>query len=210
MKRDQILAAIADECRCVADLIDELDEAQLATPSLCTGWDVKTVGAHLLSFLAEGTLRMTMLGVRRGSPDRAIDELARRKAELSPSEITAGLRSLADHQYWRPPPQGPGLLAEVMAHRGDMTIPLGLPFEPDPQRTTVALDFLTGPVPIGLVPLRRLRGIRLRATDIDRGWGRGQEVRGRASQLLMAAVGRTSVFDELEGPGVAVLRQRTR
>src|SRR5258707_13738858 len=40
---------------CIADLIDDLDEAQLATASLCEGWDVKTVGAHLVSFLAEET-----------------------------------------------------------------------------------------------------------------------------------------------------------
>ncbi|WP_281006304.1 hypothetical protein [Nocardia vinacea] len=30
------------------------------------------------------------------------------------------------------------------------------------------LNFLTGPWQIGFVPLGRLRGIRLRATDIDR------------------------------------------
>ena len=56
------------------------------------GWDVKTVGAHLVSFLAEGTLRVTRLGVHRGSPDRAIDELARRGAQLPAAEIAASLR----------------------------------------------------------------------------------------------------------------------
>jgi hypothetical protein len=65
-------------------------------------------------------------------------------------------------------------------------------------------------VPIGVVPVRRLRGIRLQATDIDRAWGTGQEIRGHASQLMMAAVGRVSVFDRLEGAGLAVLRQRCR
>jgi hypothetical protein len=53
----------------------------------------------------------------------------------------------------RPPPQAPGLLAEVLAHSGDMRIPLGLPFDPEPQLTAAALDFLTGPLPLGLVPL---------------------------------------------------------
>jgi hypothetical protein len=118
------------------------------------------------------------------------------------------LRGLADHRYWRPPPQAPGLLAEVLVHSGDMRIPLGLPFEPDPQLTATALDVLTGPAPIGLVPLRRLRGIRWQADDMDRTWGRGQEIRGRAADLLMAAVGRTAVLDALDGPGVALLRQR--
>jgi uncharacterized protein (TIGR03083 family) len=208
VERDQIHAATAQERRRIADLIDDLDEAQLATPSLCAGWDVKTVAAHLVSVLAEGTLRVTWLGARRGSPDRAIDELARRSAQRPAAEIAASLRDLADHQYWRPPPQAPGLLAEVLAHSGDIRIPLGLPFEPDPQPTAIALDFLTGPVPIGLVPLGRLRGIRLQATDIDRTWGKGQEIRGRSAELLMAAVGRNAVLDALDGPGLPSLRQR--
>ena len=210
MERDQIFAATAQERRRIADLIDELDDAQLATPSLCTGWDVKTVAAHLASYLAEGSLRVSWLGVRRGGPDRAIDEMARRTAQRPASEIAESLRDLADHRYWRPPPVGPGLLAEVLAHSGDMRIPLGLPFEPDPQLTSTALDVVTGPVPIGLVPLRRLRGIRWQATDIDRAWGDGLEIRGRSAELLMAAVGRTSVCDNLDGPGIRLLRQRYR
>lgn len=210
VERDQIFDATAAERRRIADLIDDLDENELSTPSLCRGWDVKTVGAHLLSFVADGTLRMTLLGARRGSSDRAIDELARRKAKLSAVEIAVGLRHLADRRYWRPPPEAPGLLAEVLAHSGDMRIPLGRPFEPDPQLIATALDFLTGPFPIGLVPLGRLRGIRWQATDIDRAWGGGQEIRGRGADLLMAAVGRTVVLDRLDGPGVPLLRERYR
>src|SRR5579884_1071821 len=148
------------------------------------------------------------LAARRGSPDRAIDELARRCAERPASEIAALLSNLADNRYWRPPPQAPGLLAEVLAHSGDIRIPLGLPLDLDPEAVATALDFLTGPVPIGLVPLGRLRGIRFKATDMDRTWGKGQEIRGRAADLLMATVGRTATFDTLDGPGLPLLRQR--
>lgn len=210
MERGQISAATAAQRRGIADLIEGLDEAQLATPSLCAGWDIKTVAAHLLAFLADGTLTMTLLGLRRRSSDRAVDELARRKAMLSTADIASRLRDLADRQYWRPPPQAPGLLAEVLAHSGDIRIPLGLHFEPDPELVVTALDFLTGPVPIGLVPLGRLRGIRFQATDIGRAWGDGREIRGRGADLLMAAVGRTAVFDRLDGPGLPVLRRRCR
>jgi hypothetical protein len=95
-----------------------------------------------------------------------------------------------------------------LAHSGDIRIPLGLPFEPDPRLTATALDFLTGPVPIGLVPLGRLRGICWQATDMGRTWGEGQEIRGPAPQLIMAAVGRSAVLDALDGPGLSLLRQR--
>jgi len=208
MDRKSIHAAIAQERRGIADLIDSLDESQLATESLCAGWDVKTVGSHLVSALADGTVRATLLGVRRRSMDKALDEMARRRAHWPAAEIAASLRNLADRQYWRPPPQAPGLLAEVLCHSGDIRIPLGLPFEPEHGLTATAMDFLTGPMPIGLVPLRRLRGIRWQATDMDRTWGQGRVIRGRAAELLMAAVGRTSVLDALSGPGVPLLRHR--
>ena len=50
--KDFVFAAVADERREIAALIDGLDDAQLATQSLCAGWDVKTVAAHLVSDFA--------------------------------------------------------------------------------------------------------------------------------------------------------------
>jgi uncharacterized protein (TIGR03083 family) len=209
MNRGQIHAATARERRRIADLLDSLDEAQLGTQSLCAGWDVKTMGSHLVSVLADGGgIGATLLGLRLGGTDRAIDAMARRRAHWPASDIAAALRDLADHRYWRPPPQAPGLLAEVLCHSGDIRIPLGLPFEPDPQLTAVAMGFLTGPLPLGLVPVGRLRGIGWCATDIDRTWGRGPQIRGRAADLMMAAVGRTATLDALDGPGLSLLRQR--
>jgi hypothetical protein len=49
MNDEFVFAAVADERRQIADLLDGLDEAQLAMPSLCVDWDVKTVCAHLVS-----------------------------------------------------------------------------------------------------------------------------------------------------------------
>src|SRR5271166_94269 len=106
VEHDQIHAAISLERRGIADLIESLDEAQLGTESLCTGWDVRTVAAHLVSPLADGTVRpLLLLGLRRGSLARVVDERARRRAQAPAAEIAATLRDLADHQYWYPPPQ---------------------------------------------------------------------------------------------------------
>jgi uncharacterized protein (TIGR03083 family) len=208
MDREKIHASIAEERRSIADLIDSLDDSQLATETLCTGWDVKTMGSHLVSVLAAGTTRVILLSWRRMNFNKAVDELARRRAHWPAAKIAATLRDLADRQYWRPPPQPPGLLSEILCHSGDIRIPLGLPFEPDPQLTVIALDFLTGPVPIGLVKMGQNRGIRWHATDVDRTWGKGPEIRGRAADLLMAAVGRSATLDALDGPGLALLQQR--
>jgi uncharacterized protein (TIGR03083 family) len=209
MDRDGVFAATARERRAVADLIDSLDEAQLSTESLCTAWDVKTVAAHLVGMLMDGPAAVTRLGIRYMNPDRAIDVLAKRRAQSPADEIAASLRRLADHHYWSPPPRGDrGPLADVLVHSGDIRIVLGLPFEPDPQLAAVAMDRLTQPTTTGLVPLGRLRGISWRATDIDRTWRKGEEIRGPVSALMMAVGGRSALLDQLDGPGLSILRQR--
>jgi uncharacterized protein (TIGR03083 family) len=208
MNREWIFAAAADERRRIARLLDELDEAELATASLCAGWDIKTVAAHLVSTLTDGTAAFVRLAVRHGSLARAIDELAHRGAQRPVAEIVATLRRCADQRI-SPPLAGPlDPLADILVHSGDIRIPLGLPFDVNPKRASAALDFLTGPLPFGFVPRGRLRGLRLRATDSGQAWGNGAEVGGPAGALMMAACGRTALLDALDGPGAAVLRRR--
>ena len=206
--REFVFAAVADERRRLATLLDGLDAAQLRTPSLCAGWDVKTVAAHVVSTVMDGTPAFLGLALRRGSMARAIDELARRGAQLPPADIAAKLYRCADRQI-SPPLFGPlDPLADVLVHGGDIRIPLGLPFAPEPQLAALAMDFLTGPWPFGFVPLGRMRGISLRANDIFRVWGRGAEIRGPVAALMMAVSGRTALLRLLDGPGLAPLRQR--
>ena len=69
----QVFAAVAAQRRYMADLVDALCDEQLATPSLCAGWDVKTVAAHVISTIDDG-LPTFRLAARRRSLDRAIDE----------------------------------------------------------------------------------------------------------------------------------------
>ncbi|OBJ13016.1 maleylpyruvate isomerase family mycothiol-dependent enzyme [Mycobacterium colombiense] len=203
-----VFAAVAEQRRQIANLIDGLDDAQLATPSLCVGWDVKTVTAHLVSVFADSFWVFMTTALRRGSMARAIDELARDRAQVPTAEIVAALRRCADHPL-SPPLFGPlDPLADILVHGGDIRIPLNLPFEPEPQLSALALDFLTGPWRFGFVPLGRLRGISLRGNDIDRSWGKGAEVHGPVAALMMAVGGRTALLHLLDGPGLPLLRDR--
>ena len=64
--------------------------------------------------------------------------------ELPAADIAADLRQGADHRL-SPPVTGPlSGLTDVLVHGGDIRIPLGIPFDPDPQLASLALDFLTG------------------------------------------------------------------
>ena len=203
-----VFAAVADQRRQFASLIGGLDEAQLVTPSLCVGWDVKTVAAHVVSTVLDGMPGFLQMAVRCGGLSRGIDVLARRRARAPIDEIVAALHEHADRPITSPVfgPRGP--LADILVHTGDVRIPLGLPFEPDVQRVVTAMDFLTAGWPIGFVPLGRLRGIRLSANDVPRSWRQGAEVNGPVAALLMSVCGRNALLDTLAGPGSTILRHR--
>ena len=206
--KEFVFAAVADERREIAALIDGLDDAQLATQSLCAGWDVKTVAAHLVSVFADGFWGFQAAAVRHFGVHRGIDALARRRAQLPAADIAAALRDGADHRL-SPPVSGPvSGLTDVLVHGGDIRIPLGLTFEPAPDLVSLALDFLTGFRAMAFVPFGRLRGISLRADDVGRTWGKGAELRGPAPALMMAVCGRGALSDQLDGPGLSILRNR--
>ena len=68
------------------------------------------------------------------------------------------------------------------------------------------LDFARTAPPIGA--FRRIRGLRLVATDLDWSMGRGAEVSGPGEALLMAMAGRRDAVGDLAGPGLPVLAAR--
>jgi uncharacterized protein (TIGR03083 family) len=57
---------------------------------------------------------------------------------------------------------------------------------------------------------RRIRGLGLRATDIEWRHGAGPEVTGPGEALLLAMTGRPAALADLEGPGLATLAARVR
>ena len=208
MQREAVFAAVATQRRAIADLIDTLSDEQLDTASLCAGWNVKTVAAHLISVFADSFWTFQWTALRRGGFDRAIDHLARGRARAPVAEISKTLRDRADHRL-NPPVTGPlSGLTDVLVHGGDIRIPLGIAFRPDDEHLCWAMEFLTGPRPLGFVPRGRLQEIALHSTDLGRSWGAGAEIWGPAPLLMMAAAGRVEALEMLDGPGVAVLRER--
>ncbi len=127
MNDEAVFAASAVERRAVADLLDGLDERQLATPSLCTAWDVRTVAAHLVAAVAlTGRDFAGALLRARFRPHTANDILARDVARRPVVELADLLRRHADSRF-APPVTGPRApLTDALVHAGDMRIPLGL------------------------------------------------------------------------------------
>ena len=210
MLDDEIAVATTAERRDLAGWLVDLNEASLATPSLCAGWDVRTVGAHLAVAASGGMGAFLWQSLRHGGLHRGNDAMARAFAERPVTEIATTLRSNAEWHLTNPGVGSRCPMTDLLVHLGDVRRPLGLPHEPAPDRVTEALVFLTSGKAFGFVDRKRLAGVRLVADDIDFTWGSGQEVHGRAADLMMAACGRHAVLPDLAGPGVEALRVRPR
>jgi uncharacterized protein (TIGR03083 family) len=209
MDADSVFEAARRERLDVAELVEGLDDQRLAQPSLCRGWDVRTVAAHLASATAPSRRRFLLAALRHaGRAHRANDAVARQVARQPVADIVRMLRHHADSRF-APPVVGPaGPLTDVLVHHGDMRLPLQMPYDPPPAHVRPALEFVTEGRPVGFVARGVLRGLRLTAEDVGLSWGHGAEMTGRGIDLLMAACGRASVLQRLDGPGADVLSRR--
>jgi len=191
----------------LADLLRSLTPRQWQVPSLCAGWTIRDVVAHMLSY-EELSPRGLVSRFSRGwlRFDRANEIGLADFGGHDPQQLVELLdRSIQPRGL----PTGFGnriALVDGMIHQQDIRRPLGIPREIPVERLVPALDFARIAPPIGAI--RRVRGLRLVATDLDWAAGRGPEIRGPGEAVLMSMAGRRCAVDELEGPGVPTLRGR--
>jgi uncharacterized protein (TIGR03083 family) len=202
-------AQIADERRGLAALMSGLTPEQHATESLCRGWSVHDVLAHLVVPLEVSLPKFALAMVAcRGDFDRANTRLTREQARRPVGELTEVLRQRADSRF-TPPGSGPEApLTDLLVHGLDVRWPLGLSRDVPEERLHTSLTFLTaGPVR-GVVAKGTLDGLRFAADDIDWAHGSGPTVSGTAEALLLAITGRAAALGHLGGDGVPTLRGR--
>lgn len=155
-------------------------------------------------------LRFAIASLRaRGHVDATIDSIARRRARAEVPELTRRLRQLADMAV-SPPRVGPyGPFAETCIHLRDMARPLHLDADVSLDDWRRLLDYLVSPeVAPALVPEGRLDGLALRATDQRWASLDGAIVEGPSEALAMVVAGRPAALDDVDGPGVELLRSR--
>ncbi|GAA4819229.1 maleylpyruvate isomerase family mycothiol-dependent enzyme [Actinomycetospora corticicola] len=208
MTRVAMLDDVAAERVALADDLEDLTDEQWATPSLCAGWTVRDVAAHLTLSTRTTVPRFVWAALRaRGDVDRAFaDEARNRAARFTPAELIEQLRGMAhvDRRLRLSGPLDP--LNDLLVHRQDIAIPLGHAVDAPVERVAPCLPFVWSAPFVGAA--KRFAGLRLVATDC--GWteGEGPELRGPASGLLLALNGRPAGLDRLEGPGLEIARSR--
>ena len=204
-----VWSAIDAQRLAVADLLDDLSDDEWRRPSLCDGWTVRDVAAHLT--LQQLTVR-DMMGVVirwRRTMDRTLASEARRRAALPTAQLAAEIRGMVGS---RRPQFGVTVtetLTDALVHSQDIAIPLGrtLPIPVD-AATVSASRCLSMRWPPPIKASRIARSFTLTATDTTWSAGNGPQVRGPMAALLLVITGRRVALSQLTGPGVAELGRR--
>ncbi|HZC39144.1 MAG TPA: maleylpyruvate isomerase family mycothiol-dependent enzyme [Streptosporangiaceae bacterium] len=184
----------------LAGLLAGLPEAGWDTPSLCAGWRVREVVAHMTMPVRYTTDQfMAELQASEGDFTRLSNRIASRDAALPAATLVGNLRD-ETMLHWIPPGGGlTGALNHVVIHGLDITVPLGDARRPPAGTLRAVLDDLTrGGIHANFGS--DLSGRQLRATDLDWSFGSGTPVTGTAADLALFLCGRKLPAGRISGP----------
>jgi uncharacterized protein (TIGR03083 family) len=195
------------ERRALVDDLSSLTPDQWAQPSLCAGWSVRDVLAHMTATakMTPGKFFRALIG--SGFKFNAMGaKVLAKELGSSGADTLGNFRAVVDATT-HPPGPTLAMLGEVVVHSGDIRRPLGIAHAYSPEALTGSADFYkSSNLLIGAK--NRLAGLTLRATDIDWSNGSGPEVTGPMISLVLAMCGRASALDDLSGEGVGTMRGR--
>lgn len=204
---DVWLLVRAERAAIVRDL-EGLTDEQWGEPSLCAGWSVHDVAAHLVANAGNTAVGVVWAMVRaRFDFDRQNDQTMRRAKGATPQETLQRLREVVGRRTGPPAPLDSRLVEEVL-HGEDVRRQLGIEHAYAPEAVERALRYqVRTPVAVG-GSKQIAAGVTLRSSDDDLLVGEGPEVTGPSVSLLMAVSGRDVALADLAGPGLDVLRSR--
>jgi uncharacterized protein (TIGR03083 family) len=199
MTDDGLMPLIAAERRAFGEVLAGLSDVEWDASSLCDGWRVREVVAHMTMPFRFSTPRFLGEMVRsRGNFARMSDRVARRDAQAPVGTLLDGWRTNVDTR-WRPPGGGfEGALTHDVVHGLDITIPLGIEHPVSEAALRTVLDNATTPLSLKHFG-RDLDDVRLEADDLDWAFGDGEALRGAARHLLMVLMDRQLPAGALSG-----------
>jgi uncharacterized protein (TIGR03083 family) len=201
-------ATVATQRTMLAHEIDRLTADQWNEASLCQGWQVRHVVAHLIGEATTTKTRAIAGMARHGFRLNAfIRADALHRGEQTPDRLAAAYRSTIDLRTGPPGNTAATALVAVVCHASDIFRPLGRTTLFDPQLLVyVSRRLARSGYPIGA--RNRVRNIRLTAIDTDFELGAGPLVQGPIEALMLVIAGRPQALAELDGPGCDLLAKR--
>jgi len=206
MDTEQLWNVVEDQRRRIATFLESLPDHEWTQPSLCDGWTIKDVAAHLAVVPhAPSVWRMLpMVVAARGSLDQVNHDIACDYAvQRSPGQLVAELRDSAAVRGLPRVTSVQNLAMDIVVHGQDMAVPLNRQL---PVPLDAALNALQRAWTMGwpFHARKKLGGYRLTATDADWAAGDGPTIAGTTVSLLLLVTGRaTAALPLLDGPGVS-------
>lgn len=203
MDVDEVWRHTHEQRRALAALLRDLSEEEWAVASLCEGWTVRDVAAHIMRSATVTPVEMAVALVRfRGRYNTLVAEDARRAARRPVTELVA---QFDRHDGSRRRPFGTAVtdpLLDVLVHSQDIAVPLGRP-HPMPIAPAVVAARRAQRLSFLFTDSARRRHLEIRAVDADFAVGAGPLVEGPMSAVLLLLTGRTAAaLPGLSGPGV--------
>ncbi|WP_299441709.1 maleylpyruvate isomerase family mycothiol-dependent enzyme [uncultured Phycicoccus sp.] len=214
---DAVWEGIDEQLARTAAMLESLSTDQWDRPSLCDGWTVRHVAAHLtlqeqsfgdlLGFVARHPRMWRNLTLNATIRESAVIQAAELTTDEIIRRIRAGVGSRRHNAFVTPLEK----LTDVLVHSQDMAVPLGidLAMRPDAGAQAGTRRWDTRRTWLASVNRRLpLDGIALVATDADWRRGEGSEASGPMGAILLLLTGRPAALDRLSGEGAEALRAR--
>ena len=188
MNTDEIWRRVDEQRIGLAGLLEGLTAEQWTAPSLCDGWQVRDVAAHLTHSHMH-PVRAIVEAARSGFRFDSMIQRLGREDPRSQAEIAIALRGMAGSRKRVPGTSVQQPLIELLVHGQDITVPLGIDWPMPLDAAREAAQKLSG-MTFPLNGQRRLAGVRLVATDAEFAAGEGREVQVPIGDIVMILAGR--------------------
>lgn len=203
------MAVHAERAALHADLM-RVPSDMWATPSLCAGWEVHDVVAHIIDSSKTTRLGFIRRMIASGLDfDRDNEVGVHRERRPTTHETLAELSRVVASTRTPPAPAATRLV-EAVVHGEDIRRPLGIWRDYPIAHVLPALRHqLTTSVSMG-GGREHATGYRVEAADADFVSGSGPDVRGRAIDILLAVSGRPVDASTISGSGAPAFTRSAR
>lgn len=214
MDRDFLWKHIHQERAAMRETLAGLSPEQWEHESVCTGWTVKDVAAHVIAnpqITWGQILAMAGRNLGRSYNTMVFRTVKHQSAAETAESILEDFTTYAEVRKKVPVTTTVEPMLDSLVHHQDILRPLGLHHEMAPDAAAVAADrtralsFL-----FGADTRRFVKRTRMVATDIDWVRGKGPTIEAPMQELLLLCSGRGRVATDLSGDGRELLEVSSR
>ncbi len=201
----EVWSMLKSERESLLPYLQTLQDEDWAKPTLCSGWTVKDMVAHLAIGAGNTPPKFLvgLVGAGFNFDKMTVKAVESERATTGPELVNRFAALVGAHTQ-----PGGAMVGEALVHGEDIRRGLGQPPGPHSPANLVFVANLYSKSGPPLRGKKRVAGLRFTSTDVPWTIGDGPEITGPLLSLILAIAGRTVALADLSGEGVATLRGR--